>query len=199
MLKTSGIILSGGKSARMGSNKSLLTVKGKPVIQHIAEEMQSCNKKVAVIANNPDIYRFLGVRVISDRYSGKGPLAGIETALYHTNADAVMLAACDMPFINRDVYRYLLRNLNGFDAVVPVFGNYTHPLSGIYKKHILETITDQINKNNLQVKSVFEYIRVNYIYDFANLNKKTLQMHFFNMNTPDQYKEAEHLAQISLD
>jgi len=192
-MNTCGVILSGGKSSRMGTNKSLLTIDNQPVIQKISEELKQCNDEVIVVSNQHETYDFLGLKQISDRHTGKGPLAGLETALYHVNADVYMFAACDMPFISSEVYRFLLQQLAHYDAVVPIYNNQMHPLAGIYKKSVLPQIQSQIEKNNLKVKGFFAYVNVIYVRDFGNLSDELLQKHFFNMNNPAQYKEAKRL------
>lgn len=188
-----GVVLSGGKSSRMGTNKSLLTIDNKPVIEHILEEIQNCSDEAVIIANQPLMYKFLGVKQFSDRYINKGPLAGLETALYHVDANIFIFAACDMPFISNIVYHYLLQQLAHYDAVVPIYNNQMHPLSGIYKKSVLPHIQAQIKKNDLKVKGFFAYVNVIYVRDFGNLSDSLLQKHFFNMNEPVQYEEAKRL------
>lgn len=192
-MNTCGAILSGGKSSRMGTNKSLLTIDNQPIIQKISEELKQCNDEVIVVSNQHETYDFLGVKQVSDRYIDKGPLAGLETALYHVNADVYMFAACDMPFISSEVYKFLLQQLAHYDAVVPIYNNQMHPLAGIYKKSVLPQIQSQIEKNNLKVMGFFAYVNVIYVRDFGNLSDELLQKHFFNMNYPAQYKEAKRL------
>lgn len=188
-----GVVLSGGKSSRMGTNKSLLAIDNKPVIAHILEEIHKCSDEVVIIANQPSMYKFLGVKQFSDRYINKGPLAGLETALYHVDANIFIFTACDMPFINKTVYHYLLQQLAHYDAVVPIYNNQMHPLSGIYKKNALPHIQAQIEKGDLKVKSFFEYVNTIYVRDFGNLSDELLQKHFFNMNDPVQYEKAKRL------
>src|SRR5690625_6759771 len=107
-MNTCGVILSGGKSSRMGTNKSLLTIDNQPVIQKISEELKQCNDEVIVVSNQLETYNFLGVKKIIDRLTDKGPWPGLETVLYHVNADVYMFVACDMHFISSEVYKFLL-------------------------------------------------------------------------------------------
>ncbi|HLR66276.1 molybdenum cofactor guanylyltransferase [Virgibacillus alimentarius] len=189
-MEVCGVILSGGKSSRMGTNKSLLEINHKPVIKHILEELQHCSDNVMIVANEPSLYEFLGVKLCSDRYIDKGPLAGLETALYHIDANAYIIAACDMPFISKDIYHFLLNQLDHDDAVVPIYNNHMHPLSGIYTRRALPVIQAHLEKNNLKVKGFFDDIRVNYVSDFGTLPEELLQKHFFNMNSPAEYEKA---------
>ncbi|MBM7598404.1 molybdopterin-guanine dinucleotide biosynthesis protein A [Virgibacillus halotolerans] len=190
-METCGIILSGGNSTRMGTNKSLLTIRDKTVIEWISAELNACTDKVALIANEQEQYEFLHLETYADRYINKGPLAGLEAALYHIDADLFVIAACDMPFVNGQVYNYLLEQIEDFDAVVPVYNNRIHPLAGIYRKSVLPKIQQQIEKNNLKVRGFFEHIKVNYIREFIPIPTTILEKHFFNMNNPAQYEEAK--------
>ncbi|WP_106497454.1 molybdenum cofactor guanylyltransferase [Lentibacillus sp. Marseille-P4043] len=190
-MKSCGVILSGGKSTRMGKNKSLLPLQNKPVIEHVAEELMKCSDEVVVVTNEPSAYKFLHVPLIEDRYVNKGPLAGLDTALYHQEADIFLIAACDMPFINQYVYAYLIDQLNQYDAVVPIFENQMHPLAGIYRKSVLPTIQHQLMNDNRKVRGILDHIQVNYVHHFATISAEILTKHFFNMNYPMQYDQAK--------
>ena len=191
MTTVTGIILSGGKSSRMGENKDLLSLGNKKVIEHIYTELKNCCDEVAVVANDPSAYAFLTSNIISDRFPGKGPLAGLETAFFHKKADAYIISACDTPLIKREVYEHLYSRVRDFEAAVPVFDGQIHPLSGIYRRSVLTAVKQQLNKGELKVKSFFENIHVNYVDDFGSISNETLQQHFFNMNTPSDYEKAK--------
>ena len=183
-----GIILSGGKSSRMGENKSLLTLGNKKIIEHIYTELKSCCDEVVIVANEPSAYSFLTSNIVSDRFQGKGPLAGLETAFFHKKADAYIVSACDTPLIKKEVYRHLFSRIQDYEAVVPVFDRQTHPLSGIYRRSVLQAVRKQLDHDVLKVKSFFKDIRVNYVNDFGKISSNVLQQHFFNMNTPSAYE-----------
>lgn len=193
MMHKCGIVLSGGKSSRMGTNKSLLRLDGKEVIMHIVEELQTCTDDIFIITNDPPIYEFIGRPMVSDRYENKGPLAGLETALYHIKADVYMVAACDMPFISCQVYDYLVQQIEGYDAVVPIYEGQAHPLAGVYKRTVLSSIQQQLEKNVLRMNSFFKHIDIKYVTHFDSIHDHTLKKHFFNMNHPEQYEEAKTL------
>ncbi|SDQ55781.1 molybdenum cofactor guanylyltransferase [Virgibacillus subterraneus] len=190
-MNISGVVLSGGKSSRMGTNKSLLTLEGKPVIEHITNELQLVSHNVSVISNTPSSFDFLNLDLYGDRYLNSGPLAGLESAMYNINADIYIFAACDMPFVHKDVFNYLLQSLGEFDAVVPIYKEKMHPLSGVYTSNILPEIQQQLAKNQLKVRELFNHINVNYVKNFKHISNQVVTRHFFNMNYPDQYKEAK--------
>jgi molybdopterin-guanine dinucleotide biosynthesis protein A len=191
-MKVCGVILSGGKSSRMGTNKSLLPIKDKTAIEWISAELNTCTDKVVLIANAQEPYLFLHLETYGDRYTDKGPLAGLESALYHIDAPLFVIAACDMPFVNSEVYNYLLEQLGDHDAVVPIYNNQIHPLAAIYRKNVLPKIQHQLKQNNLKVRGFFNQIKVNYICDFPTISTEILEKHFFNINNPAQYEEAKN-------
>lgn len=189
-----GVVLAGGKSSRMGTNKSLLHIKeNQPVIQHIFEEMKQINDETIIITNHPEQYDFLQATKVGDRYLDMGPLAGLETAMYHINADSFTIAACDMPFINRNIYTYLKQQLQSYDAVVPIFNEKMHPLAGVYKRKVLPSIQRQLQLHDLRVKSFFTDINVLYVDDFSSFSQAAAKKHFFNMNHPSEYEQAKKL------
>ena len=196
-MHTCGVILAGGKSSRMGTNKSLLTIHdNKPVIQHIFEEIKLISDDTVVVTNHPDQYDFLQATMIGDRYFDKGPLAGLETSMYHMKAEYYIIAACDMPFIDKQIYTYLrdqLQRYDTYDAVIPVFNDQQHPLAGIYKREVLLSIQNQLYLNNLRVKSFFNDINVLYVNDFSMFSRATIEKHFFNMNNPTEFEQAKRL------
>lgn len=192
-MRTCGIILAGGKSSRMGTNKALLEIDNKSVIEHIAHELKQCTNEVVIIANDTATYSFLNLRQISDRYVNKGPLGGLETALHHIDADTFFIAACDMPFINRQVYENLLDQLNNYDAVVPIYQKRQHPLAGIYKRSVLPNIQAQLTAGDYRVRGFFKDIKMKYVDHFSNIPDHIVERHFYNMNNPEEYEAAKVL------
>ncbi|ALX47916.1 molybdenum cofactor guanylyltransferase [Lentibacillus amyloliquefaciens] len=184
----SGVILAGGKSSRMGKTKSLLNINGKPAIAHIADEVKNFCDDTAVIANEPASYHFLGLNLYRDRYEDKGPLAGIETAIYHIDADVYVLAACDMPFIDKAIFQHLIQSLGNAEAVIPIYNERMHPLSGIYTKDVLPHIQKLLDNDERKIRTLFKAITVNYVADFNDISEEVLDKHFFNMNYPEQYE-----------
>lgn len=186
-----GVILAGGKSSRMGTNKALLTLNNQTVIEHVVLEMQAVSDCIVIVTNEPEQYQFLNIPMIADRYKQKGPLAGIEAAMYYKQASDFIVAACDMPFIHRNIYRTLYHQLDGYDAVVPIVNDRLQPLSGIYRKEAWPVIRDQLDKNKLKLESFINQLNVNYVDAFDKVDDEQVAKHFFNMNDPLQYQQAQ--------
>ncbi|MFD2778373.1 molybdenum cofactor guanylyltransferase [Ornithinibacillus salinisoli] len=192
-MKICSVVLSGGKSSRMGTNKALLELHDKKVIEHIIEQLNDCGDQIVVVANEKSDYDFLNVPILSDRYQNKGPLAGMETVMYHVEADLYLFSACDMPFVAPQIYHYLMDHLVDKDAIVPVFQDHIHPLSGIYKRSCLPFIQELIHNNQLSVRNLFKHMNVTFVEDYAGIPSDKLKKHFFNMNHPSDYEKAKLL------
>jgi len=193
MMGVSAAILAGGKSSRMGTNKSLLLLDGKSVIERISNSLQDMCNECFIIANDQKPYEQLGMPIYQDDHPGQGPLAGLEAALIHAKSDLVLLAACDMPFADPAVYRLLLDQLGGADAAVPVYAGRMHPLSGLYRKTALPAVQSCLEQGNLRMKSFLNLIQTKELSHFPELGPDILDKHFFNMNTPEEYEAAKRI------
>lgn len=192
-VKSCSVVLAGGSSSRMGTNKSLLPLQNKLVIEHIIEELQHLSGYTVINANNPELYHFLGLPVVQDRFPGEGPLAGLEAALSQLDADVFFVSACDTPFISKQIYCYLYNQLKDFDAIVPIFEGKMHPLSGIYKKSVHSKIRHQLEIGQRKIRLLFDHINVKYVDQFDGISNEVLEKHFFNMNDQSQYRQAKHI------
>lgn len=101
--KWTGIILAGGLSSRMGTNKALLELNGSAVLTHINNAIRPAVSRIVVAAgSNEAIYSALGDKdfeFVKDVYPGKGPLAGLDAALSVSQTEWNLVSACDMPLL----------------------------------------------------------------------------------------------------
>lgn len=195
-MDTCGVILSGGKSRRMGTNKSLLKIGNQTVINRIFFELMKVTNCLSIVTHQPQLYNDLPARFVTDRYQESGPLAGIEAALYYNKADVFIITACDMPFIQYPILQYMIDNLEDYDGVVPVYQTYMHPLAAVYKKSVLEEVQKQLDKGERKVTGFFEEMNIRFIHDFHGFPCDQVERHFFNMNTPEQYEHAKTMRLV---
>lgn len=191
-----GIILSGGKSSRMGTNKSLLKINQKPNIERIKEELEKLVSEIILVSNDPDTYQFLQVKTVSDVYPGQGPLAGIHAGLLASPYDVNLVVACDMPFISTELGSILLRASENYDAVLPVIFGKHQPLFAVYRKDICAKIETCIHEQELTVRGLLNQLNVRYITesDLPEHIQHQLDKYFFNMNRPEEYEVAKTMA-----
>ena len=144
-----GVILSGGKSLRMGFNKSLLKIQGKTIIEYIVELMQNIFSKVILITNSPDEYRFLNLEMFEDIYKNYGPLAGIHSGLVNSSTKRNFIISCDVPLMTEQMIRYLVAYPTDKLITIAKADGYIQQLVGIYNRDIIVTAEDILEKGKL--------------------------------------------------
>lgn len=119
--KVAGIVLAGGRSKRMGRNKVYLSFGGKFLIEIIIDKISPLFKDIMIVVSQPELYKRLGFCVRKDIIPEKGPLGGIYTGLLYSNNRYNFVVACDMPFLNPNLIRYMIKNCQCYDIVVPEY------------------------------------------------------------------------------
>jgi molybdenum cofactor guanylyltransferase len=196
MQKTTGIILAGGRSSRMGTNKALLKLSEKTVIEKISEELREVVSDILIVTNTFEDYQFLGLPMIEDQWKGMGPLAGIHAGLNSSNTEKNLITACDMPFISSELGNILLHLLDKYDVVVPKISGQIHPLFAAYRKDVHTEIEKSLQKQELRMSAFLKRMNTKIMSeeDLSEHNFSYLDQHFFNMNHPDEFEIARKLA-----
>jgi molybdopterin-guanine dinucleotide biosynthesis protein A len=171
------IILAGGGSSRMGLDKSMLPVAGKPMIQHIHEQLRPYFAQALISSNNAAAHDFLGATVVTDEVVGRGPMMGIVSALRASANDVNFVVACDMPQIDTALMRAMLRQARDYDAVVPKVGTDLYePLFAVYKKSALPAMEALLRSGNNKIIDSYGRCRVLYVdlpdRQFRNINTR---------------------------
>lgn len=178
-------ILAGGLSRRMGTNKSFLSLAGKPLIEHVIERISALRLPAILITNTPEQYAHFELPMYGDVYPQCGSLGGLYTALHYGPADYTLCVACDMPFLNVDLLRYMLDLRSGIDGVVPyIAGNY-ESLHAIYRQTCLPAIRDQIERKQFRISDIYPQLQVRRITEVEIDRFDPDQSSFVNLNTPD--------------
>ena len=178
MNRITGIILAGGQSSRMGTDKALISLNGKKLIEYSIAVMREICQHILISANNP-VYRDFGYPVVSDNFPGIGPLAGLEACLRFSQTRINLIAPCDAPFLSADLFKNILSHNSLHDAVVPVQKNGNiEPLTAYYSKEIHPTLIRQINQGDYKMQNLLKLVNTKYIV----LNDNNL---LNNLNTPN--------------
>lgn len=179
------IILAGGKSSRMGYDKALIEIEGVTLIKRQLKLLKRFFKEIIIVTNSPQKYRLRGVKLIKDIIRGKGPLGGIYSGLIASSSFYNFVFACDMPFINSGLIKYMVSLKDNFDAVVPKPKKGYEPLFAIYSKDCIPKIRAIMRTGNLKVLNLFKKIKI------RELKKKELSRFrdplslFMNINTKE--------------
>jgi molybdenum cofactor guanylyltransferase len=198
-MKITGLLLAGGESRRMGTNKALLPMSEGTSIQNIARELKKVAESVLLVTNTPGEYEFLHLPSIKDSFIGLGPLAGLHAGLAAATTDVVVVAACDMPFIKSAIIEEMVENLGEYDAVVPEIDGQLHPLFAVYRKACLPSIISCLEMKQLKMINFLDKIDVHTLKDSDfRLKRETPDLFsymFYNMNKPEEYKEARFIEE----
>lgn len=193
-----GIILAGGKSSRMGQNKSLLEIGNITVIERLIQLMNSIFKDVILITNTPEEFEFLDIPMYKDIYEYKGPLAGIHSALANSTTEENFIISCDLPLITKEIIEFIIDYKTDKAITVCNADGFIQQLAGKYSRSILtkteELLVDGItstseNKQYKRKSSVYNLIyKVGAeIIDVENINFYK-EGTFYNMNRPKDYE-----------
>lgn len=132
----SGVVLAGGKSTRIGVDKGLISLEGKPIVAHVAERLASVTDEIIIVvgvASQAAVYRDLGFRVITDIFPSDTPLVGAYTGLTEARGEYTFLTAGDQPLLNPRVVELLFNEAEGHDVATPTWPNgWVEPLHSIY-------------------------------------------------------------------
>ncbi len=178
-----GIILAGGKSSRMGTDKGFLPLDGKPFVLYSISAMEPVVSKTLIISNNPD-YDVFELKRVEDIIKDAGPLAGIYTGLNESKTDYNLVLSCDIPLIKTEVLEQLIKAQDGNSDIIQVVSNGKHmPLIALYHKRC-ETIFHQLLKNGeRRLHVALDQFKVKNV----ELNSDR-EVFTTNINTPEELK-----------
>jgi molybdopterin-guanine dinucleotide biosynthesis protein A len=179
----SAIVLAGGNSSRMEQDKSMLSIEGLPLIEHVCNQLQPHFDAILVSTNEPDKHAFLGHGTVGDQQTGQGPMMGIKSALEASSHDLNFVVACDIPEVNTNLIHHLLDEADGYDAIVPRSSpDKIEPLFAVYRKSIIPHMEKALSESRRSVKAAFDSAAIKYVDIPSDIN-------LHNLNTPDDYNE----------
>jgi len=174
-----GIILAGGKSSRMGTDKGTLLLNNISFTQHIINNLTPLVDEIIIVSNNLDYDQF-DVKRISDNIEDYGPVAAVYTGLKASKTDYNIVVSCDSPKVDLDVFGPLLKERNNkYDMIQYICNSRTTPLIALYNKKCLSIF-------KLALKNKIQKLR----FVVKQLNTKTIiapqhiQHKLVNINTP---------------
>jgi molybdopterin-guanine dinucleotide biosynthesis protein A len=150
------IILAGGQSSRMGSNKALLDFGGRPLIHVLVDRILPVTNHILISSNDSSSYRFLNLPVIPDQYRGQGPLAGFHAVMHRNISTLFLVLACDLPNLRAPFLNRLIDLVIGFDAAIPrTKDGLAHPLCAVYRRTCLPMIEKALLHGSNKVIETF--------------------------------------------
>ncbi len=191
-------ILAGGSSSRMGTNKALLEVDGAPIITRTYQTLARLFHEVIIVTNSPEEYAFLPCRTVPDIYPGFGSIAGLHSALAHSATERTFVTACDMPFVDPAIIRYLCElQQSGFDAVIPFSAGGQEPLHAVYSSECKTVFEHAIQSDQRKILDILARLKTRLV-PWDEIQRVSGSMtSFLNVNTPEEYGAISEVQQPS--
>jgi molybdopterin-guanine dinucleotide biosynthesis protein MobB len=186
-------VLAGGESSRMGSNKALKMLSGKPVISHLLDSLKPLSQDVFITARDVAPYEDLGFPIRGDLYAQKAALVGIYSSLAASGNDWCFTVACDMPFAEPSLVMMLAELAHGHDAVVPVSQRGMEPLHAFYSRACLARMRHRIETGELALHDLLDSLDVRYVDLVEMAPLCDPNMVFLNVNTVVDLEEATRI------
>ena len=191
------VVQAGGKSTRMGQDKALVPLRGKPLITQVLKQVAFLADEVIVTTNRPEDYRFLQLPLAEDIIADRGALGGLYTALSAANNPLVGVVACDMPFASAAILRFAYELMENEDiaAAIPQTSSGSEPFHAVYRRKTCLPVIEQALEHNLwRVDSWYSNAPIHFIAEEIIAQIDPGGMAFWNLNTPEDLDRANTLT-----
>ncbi len=198
ILPCTAAVLAGGRSMRMGVDKTLLPVDGEALVARVAAAVGEVCAHTIVVTNRPEALADAGlpsdVRVLTDEIPYQGPLGGLVTALAEAPDEWVLAVAADMPHVSAAVVRALWEARDGADVVVPVTDKGPEPLLALYSRACLPVARTVLASGRRRLVAVFREVTVVEVPVDSLRGVDPGLKSFLNVNTPEELADAREQA-----
>ena len=192
-----GFILAGGKSRRMGTDKSQLVLGGQTFLERIAVELAAATSSVTVISGSPELETLNSkletdpkpFKTATDIFPHWGALGGVHAALAACSASWALVVACDFPFVTSELFASLASGREAFEAVAPIQEDgIPQPLCSLYRVEPCLRLAEQLIKSGERKPiALLQSVRTRWV-SFRELNNLPGADSFFdNINTPEDF------------
>jgi len=193
MLDVEAFILVGGRSSRMGKDKSGLRFGDRSAVALIAASLQVVAHTIRSVGGAVPAVE--GLPNIADAHDQWGPLAGIEAALCNSSSEYSVIVACDLPFVTGKLFERLMGLADHWAAIVPLQSDgRPQPLCAIYRRAPCLAVARQaIANGEHSPRALLDQIQTRYV-SFSELSDLDgSEYFFFNVNTPENYERAQQI------
>jgi molybdopterin-guanine dinucleotide biosynthesis protein A len=181
-----GVVLAGGRSTRMGTNKALLPYSNKKLIDAPLETLSNIFSEVVLSVRDAEEYSDYSLPKVIDFYHDIGPVGGI-TSVLSAGYKRIFCVACDMPFLNKRFIEHLCNYTD--EAVIPVWKGRAEVLHAVYSEPLLDTLQKSISQGRYKVTDALGDLEVRYINEGEIARFDPNGDSFRNVNTPADYEK----------
>ncbi|MDN5348020.1 MAG: molybdenum cofactor guanylyltransferase [Clostridia bacterium] len=164
------------------------------MIDIVVLNLKKVFSKVILVTNDVAAYEYLGVKLVKDVIPGMGPLSGMHAGLLASGDWYNFIIACDMPFLEPALIRFMLGKAEGYDIVAPRIEGYFQPLHAVYARSCIEPIQECLKQNITKIVAFYPQMRLLAIEEEDLRRFTDIRRTFFNINTPEELQQARLLA-----
>jgi molybdenum cofactor guanylyltransferase len=181
----------------LGKRKALEIVNNELLINRVLKIVSTIAEDIVIVTSseNYSCLKFLkNVQIVKDIYPGAGALGAIYTGLKNIRNEYGLVVACDMPFLNVNLLKYMVDLSADYEIVVPKINDSLEPLHGVYEKVCADYIESLLEKNELLVRKLYKIARTLYIGEGEINRYDPNHLSIFNINTSEDLLYADKLA-----
>ena len=200
-MNAAGIVLSGGRSTRMGTSKALLPFGAETMLQRIVRLLGTVVSPLVVVAAPGQLLPELpsSVVITRDEREGRGPLEGLRAGLktLPNSVECAYVTSCDVPLLVPEFVRMMVDLLGDYDICVVEIDGFTHPLSAVYRRNTLPHVEALLTANRLRPAFLFDAVRTRRVQPTELFSVDPNLLTLRNLNTPEDYRDALAAAGIT--
>jgi molybdopterin-guanine dinucleotide biosynthesis protein A len=180
-----GLILCGGRSSRMGTDKALVELDGRPLLQWVIDALRPLFGEPLLAVGPTERYTDFGVAVVTDVLRDAGPLAGLHAGLRAAPTERVVAVAVDAPLLRPELVRRMLAEAGDADAALPrrADGRW-EPLPGVYHRRCLPAIESAVAAGRLRLTGLPDRLTVRAVAESVLREHDPGLLSLINVNTP---------------
>jgi molybdopterin-guanine dinucleotide biosynthesis protein A len=189
-LPISVIVLAGGRGERLGQDKATLELGGATLLQRVLGTLAPLSDDLIVVLRHDQELAVPNARIVCDLEPFAGVLAGMAGGLTAARHAWSFVVACDMPFVDPALVRYMFSQRSGYDIVVPRTPAGLEPLHALYHRRCLHPLRRALLNGERRVISFYASLRGRYIEATESKILDPRELSFFNINTPEDMDRA---------
>lgn len=157
-----GVVLAGGSSRRLGRDKAMLRFGGAPLLKIVVDRITHVCDHVVVAVDQPERYQELRLpaKLVADAAPGLGPISGLQSGLQACDAEHVLVVACDLPFLNVELMRFMADLPRSYQALVPWSEDRWQPLCAIYARSCLKVVDAMVSAGGGSMHKLLDQLDV---------------------------------------
>ena len=196
MVAASALVLAGGRSSRMGRDKAVLPFGDATLIEHLLATLTPRFTDIVVVASPAQALPPLEARVVRDAIAYDGPAAGLAAGLRAMQNDVAFVTSCDGIGVHLPLVEFLLGEVTGHDAVLPVWDGRPQPLRAVYRRTALAPLERQLALGDRRLLNLFDAIEVRHVGEDEIRRADAEGRSFVNLNNPEDYAEARRRLEM---